>query len=162
MEDSASRDEDYYYSSNRDSLDSLENEDSNLQWAPSKGPTTKAEELLVVEFDRFFFPFYLKICPQISHFQQHQVNTPTTITLLFHLCFTKSHSNVSTGTQKTPIIHIDMDRSKWFGELRWEESLRDAHEFGKLILFQNLDLAYSSAEVEVRDIWMSEWVQFKI
>nr|KJB81664.1 hypothetical protein B456_013G155900 [Gossypium raimondii] len=111
MEDSASRDEDYYYSSNRDSLDSLENEDSNLQWAPSKGPTTKAEELLVVEFDRFFFPFYLKICPQISHFQQHQVNTPTTITLLFHLCFTKSHSNVSTGTQKTPIIHIDMEPS---------------------------------------------------
>ncbi|XP_052484441.1 EH domain-containing protein 1-like isoform X2 [Gossypium raimondii] len=27
------------------------------------------------------------------------------------------------------------DRSKWFGELPWEESLRDAHEFGKLVLF---------------------------
>ncbi|KAB2041306.1 hypothetical protein ES319_D02G139200v1 [Gossypium barbadense] len=62
--------------------------------------------------------------------------------------FTKSHSNVSASTQKTPIIHIDMDRSKWFGELPWEESLRDAHEFGKLVLFQNLDPAYSSAEVE--------------
>ncbi|TYH83558.1 hypothetical protein ES332_D02G140100v1 [Gossypium tomentosum] len=40
------------------------------------------------------------------------------------------------------------DRSKWFGELPWEESLRDEHEFGKLVLFQNLDPAYSSAEVE--------------
>ncbi|TYI69029.1 hypothetical protein E1A91_D08G126300v1 [Gossypium mustelinum] len=40
------------------------------------------------------------------------------------------------------------DRSKWFGELPWEESLQDAHEFGKLILFSNLDPAYSSAEVE--------------
>ncbi|MBA0783533.1 hypothetical protein Gotri_001232, partial [Gossypium trilobum] len=134
MEDCVSSDEDYCYSSNRDSLDSLENEDSNLQWAPSKGPTTdvnsfssispfldlvfacslgsslilQVEELLVVEFDRFFFPFYLKICPQISHFQQHQVNTPMPITLLFHLCFTKSHSNVSASTQTTPIIHIDM------------------------------------------------------
>ncbi|KAL1167941.1 hypothetical protein V6Z11_A05G052300 [Gossypium hirsutum] len=42
----------------------------------------------------------------------------------------------------------DSDRSKWFGELPWEESLQDAHEFGKLVLFQNLDPAYSSAEVE--------------
>ncbi|MBA0815195.1 hypothetical protein Gohar_020957, partial [Gossypium harknessii] len=41
MEDCASSDEDYYYSSDRDSLDGLENEDSDLQWAPSKGPTTK-------------------------------------------------------------------------------------------------------------------------
>ncbi|XP_016696367.2 uncharacterized protein [Gossypium hirsutum] len=40
------------------------------------------------------------------------------------------------------------DRSKWFGELPWEESLQDAHEFGKLVLFSNLDPAYSSAEVE--------------
>ncbi|PPD71459.1 hypothetical protein GOBAR_DD31641 [Gossypium barbadense] len=28
-----------------------------------------------------------------------------------------------------------LDMSKWFGELPWEESLRDAHEFGKLVLF---------------------------
>ncbi|XP_052482446.1 uncharacterized protein LOC105788365 [Gossypium raimondii] len=27
------------------------------------------------------------------------------------------------------------NRSKWFRELPWEESLRDAHEFGKLVLF---------------------------
>lgn len=45
MEDYASSDEDYYYSSDRDSLDGLENEDSDLQWAPSKGPTTKVEIL---------------------------------------------------------------------------------------------------------------------
>ncbi|KAL1112476.1 hypothetical protein V6Z11_D02G128700 [Gossypium hirsutum] len=45
-------------------------------------------------------------------------------------------------------IMLAKDRSKWFGELPWEESLRDEHEFGKLVLFQNLDPAYSSAEVE--------------
>ncbi|KAB2041098.1 hypothetical protein ES319_D02G126000v1 [Gossypium barbadense] len=46
------------------------------------------------------------------------------------------------------LYNIMLDRSKWFGELPWEESLRDEHEFGKLVLFQNLDPAYSSAEVE--------------
>ncbi|XVF45815.1 hypothetical protein PTKIN_Ptkin02bG0237100 [Pterospermum kingtungense] len=45
MEDYASSDDDYYYSSDRDSLDGLENEDSDLQWVPSKGPTTKREDL---------------------------------------------------------------------------------------------------------------------
>ncbi|XP_016698572.2 uncharacterized protein [Gossypium hirsutum] len=35
---------------------------------------------------------------------------------------------------KIPRYHLKM-RSKWFGELPWEESLRDAHEFGKLVLF---------------------------
>ncbi|TYI88323.1 hypothetical protein E1A91_D04G200300v1 [Gossypium mustelinum] len=52
MEDCASSDEDYYYSSDRDSLDGLENEDSDLQWAPSKGPTTKVitkESLLAAQ-----------------------------------------------------------------------------------------------------------------
>ncbi|XVE67413.1 hypothetical protein DITRI_Ditri08aG0158700 [Diplodiscus trichospermus] len=52
MEDCASSDEDYYYASDRDSLDGLENEDSDLQWAPSKGPTTKVitrESLLAAQ-----------------------------------------------------------------------------------------------------------------
>ncbi|TYH57548.1 hypothetical protein ES332_D08G097500v1 [Gossypium tomentosum] len=34
-----------------------------------------------------------------------------------------------------PVYSCLQDRSKWFGELPWEESLRDAHEFGKLVLF---------------------------
>ncbi|XWS55265.1 hypothetical protein CRYUN_Cryun10bG0160400 [Craigia yunnanensis] len=52
MEDCASSDEDYYYASDPDSLDGLENEDSDLQWAPSKGPTTKVitkESLLAAQ-----------------------------------------------------------------------------------------------------------------
>ncbi|KAK8564405.1 hypothetical protein V6N13_005370 [Hibiscus sabdariffa] len=52
MEDCGSSDEDYYYSSDRDSLDGLENEDSDLQWPPSKGPTTKVitkESLLAAQ-----------------------------------------------------------------------------------------------------------------
>ncbi|XP_022725118.1 probable E3 ubiquitin-protein ligase ARI2 [Durio zibethinus] len=52
MEDCSSSDEDYYYSSDRDSLDGLENEDSDLQWPPSKGPTTKVitkESLLAAQ-----------------------------------------------------------------------------------------------------------------
>ncbi|TYJ45470.1 hypothetical protein E1A91_A02G058400v1, partial [Gossypium mustelinum] len=40
----------------------------------------------------FSFPFTLKICPQISHFQQHQFNTPTPITLLFPFHFTALNS----------------------------------------------------------------------
>lgn len=41
-------DEDYYYS-DRDSLDGLENEESQFQCAPPKGPTTKVSGFL------FFF-----------------------------------------------------------------------------------------------------------
>ncbi|XWS26300.1 hypothetical protein CRYUN_Cryun26dG0020200 [Craigia yunnanensis] len=40
------------------------------------------------------------------------------------------------------------DRSKWFAELPWEERMLDAHEHGRLVLFQNLDPVYTSAEVE--------------
>lgn len=42
MEDCAS-DEDHYYS-DRDSLDGLENEESEFQCAPTKGPATKVSE----------------------------------------------------------------------------------------------------------------------
>ncbi|XVF68180.1 hypothetical protein PTKIN_Ptkin10aG0183600 [Pterospermum kingtungense] len=52
MEDCGSSDEDYYYESDRDSLDGLENEDSDIQWAHSKGPTTKVitkESLLAAQ-----------------------------------------------------------------------------------------------------------------
>ncbi|XVE94091.1 hypothetical protein REPUB_Repub01dG0251000 [Reevesia pubescens] len=52
MEDCVSSDEDYYYSSDPDSLDGLENEDYDLQFAPSKAPTTKVitkESLLAAQ-----------------------------------------------------------------------------------------------------------------
>ncbi|XP_007012030.2 PREDICTED: uncharacterized protein LOC18587915 isoform X1 [Theobroma cacao] len=42
----------------------------------------------------------------------------------------------------------DSDRSKWFAELPWEERMQDAHEHGRLVLFQNLDPCCTSAEVE--------------
>ncbi|XVE53702.1 hypothetical protein DITRI_Ditri03aG0023700 [Diplodiscus trichospermus] len=42
----------------------------------------------------------------------------------------------------------DFDRSKWFAELPWEERMQDAHKRGTLVLFQNLDPAYTSGEVE--------------
>ncbi|KAJ4716447.1 RBR-type E3 ubiquitin transferase [Melia azedarach] len=51
MEDSLSGDEDYY-SSDRDSLDGLDNEDSDLQWVPHKGSSTKVitkESLLAAQ-----------------------------------------------------------------------------------------------------------------
>lgn len=47
MEDSLSGDEDYY-SSDRDSLDGLDNEDSDLQWVPHKGSSTKVHLLLSI------------------------------------------------------------------------------------------------------------------
>lgn len=64
MEDCASSDEDYYYSSDRDSLDGLENEDSDLRWAPSKGPTTKVNSFssfspFLVLFSELNFLFQL-------------------------------------------------------------------------------------------------------
>lgn len=49
MEDCISSDGDYYYS-DRDSLDGLENDESDPQWVPTKGPTTKV-------FDFLFFLF---------------------------------------------------------------------------------------------------------
>ncbi|XP_059653950.1 probable E3 ubiquitin-protein ligase ARI2 [Cornus florida] len=51
MEDCLSGDEDYYYS-DRDSLDGLENEESDLQWIPPKGPSSKVitrESLLAAQ-----------------------------------------------------------------------------------------------------------------
>ncbi|KAJ6361465.1 hypothetical protein OIU78_001989 [Salix suchowensis] len=40
------------------------------------------------------------------------------------------------------------DRSKWFKGLPWEERMQTAHEQGTLVLLQNLDPSYTSAEVE--------------
>ncbi|KAL9338886.1 hypothetical protein Peur_067901 [Populus x canadensis] len=40
------------------------------------------------------------------------------------------------------------DRSKWFRGLSWEETMQTAHEQGTLVLLQNLDPSYTSAEVE--------------
>ncbi|KAA8525308.1 hypothetical protein F0562_007163 [Nyssa sinensis] len=42
----------------------------------------------------------------------------------------------------------DTDKSKWFRALPWEERMQSAHEEGKLVLLQNLDPEYTSAEVE--------------
>lgn len=45
MEDCLGSDEEYYYS-DQDSLDVIENEDSDLPWILPKGPTTKVFRLL--------------------------------------------------------------------------------------------------------------------
>ncbi|XP_061964123.1 protein ANTI-SILENCING 1 isoform X4 [Populus nigra] len=42
----------------------------------------------------------------------------------------------------------EADRSKWFRGLPWEERMQTAHEQGTLVLLQNLDPSYTSAEVE--------------
>ncbi|KAJ8751744.1 hypothetical protein K2173_025922 [Erythroxylum novogranatense] len=42
----------------------------------------------------------------------------------------------------------EVDKSRWFKDLPWEERMRDAHERGTLVLLQNLDRSYTSAEVE--------------
>ncbi|KAE8724478.1 Bromo-adjacent domain-containing protein, putative isoform 2 [Hibiscus syriacus] len=62
-----------------------------------------------------------------------------------------------TGDKAVEVICMpDSDRSNWFGEIPWEERMQDAHEHGKLVLFQNLDPTYSSADVQ--DI---VWTAFK-
>ncbi|KAE8675827.1 Bromo-adjacent domain-containing protein, putative isoform 2 [Hibiscus syriacus] len=62
-----------------------------------------------------------------------------------------------TGDKAVEVTRMpDSDRSNWFGEIPWEERMQDAHEQGKLVLFQNLDPAYTSADVE--DI---VWTAFK-
>lgn len=42
----------------------------------------------------------------------------------------------------------DADRSRWFRGLPWEDRMKTANEQGTLVLLQNLDPAYTSAEVE--------------
>uniref|UniRef100_A0A6M2ECF8 BAH domain-containing protein n=1 Tax=Populus davidiana TaxID=266767 RepID=A0A6M2ECF8_9ROSI len=42
----------------------------------------------------------------------------------------------------------EADRSKWFRGLPWEERMQTAHEQETLVLLQNLDPSYTSAEVE--------------
>ncbi|KAL3586956.1 hypothetical protein D5086_013823 [Populus alba] len=42
----------------------------------------------------------------------------------------------------------EADRSKWFRGLPWEERMLTAHEQETLVLLQNLDPSYTSAEVE--------------
>ncbi|GMI92538.1 ANTI-SILENCING 1, Increase in Bonsai Methylation 2, SHOOT GROWTH 1 [Hibiscus trionum] len=62
-----------------------------------------------------------------------------------------------TGDKVVAVTRMPVsDRSSWFGEIPWEERMQDAHEQGKLVLFQNLDPTYSSADVE--DI---VWTAFK-
>ncbi|KAE8722721.1 hypothetical protein F3Y22_tig00013738pilonHSYRG00070 [Hibiscus syriacus] len=62
-----------------------------------------------------------------------------------------------TGEKAVEVTRMPVsDRSNWFGEIPWEERMQDAHEQGKLVLFQNLDPAYTSADVE--DI---VWTAFK-
>ncbi|XVF48491.1 hypothetical protein PTKIN_Ptkin03bG0194800 [Pterospermum kingtungense] len=59
-----------------------------------------------------------------------------------------AHDGIKTGKALEVTSRPDSDRSKWFAELPWEERMQDAHEHGTLVLFQNLDPAYTSAEVE--------------
>lgn len=59
-----------------------------------------------------------------------------------------SHNGIKTDKALKVTSQPDSDRSKWFAELPWEERMQDAHEHGTLVLFQNLDPAYTSAEVE--------------
>ncbi|XP_041019366.1 protein ANTI-SILENCING 1-like isoform X3 [Juglans microcarpa x Juglans regia] len=42
----------------------------------------------------------------------------------------------------------DDDKSKWFRAIPWEDRMKSANELGTLVLLQNLDPAYTSAEVE--------------
>ncbi|XVE71072.1 hypothetical protein DITRI_Ditri10aG0120800 [Diplodiscus trichospermus] len=59
------------------------------------------------------------------------------------------NDGINTGDKAVEIAsRPDSGRSNWFAELPWEERMRDAHELGTLVLFENLDPAYTSAEVE--------------
>ncbi|KAL2346893.1 hypothetical protein Fmac_000893 [Flemingia macrophylla] len=42
----------------------------------------------------------------------------------------------------------DVDRSKWFKEIPWEEKMETAHEQGKLVLLQNIDPSLSASDVQ--------------
>ncbi|KAF5456539.1 hypothetical protein F2P56_026009 [Juglans regia] len=42
----------------------------------------------------------------------------------------------------------DDDKSKWFRAIPWEYRMKSANELGTLVLLQNLDPAYTSADVE--------------
>ncbi|XP_050364334.1 uncharacterized protein LOC126783000 isoform X2 [Argentina anserina] len=55
----------------------------------------------------------------------------------------KLDGQVVEGTQRS-----DADKKKWFKNMPWQEKMQAANEQGTLILLQNLDPAYTSAEVE--------------
>ncbi|KAJ9183463.1 hypothetical protein P3X46_007311 [Hevea brasiliensis] len=59
-------------------------------------------------------------------------------------------SNVSkTANQKVEVTRRpEADKSKWFKRPPWEERMQNAHAEGRLVLLQNLDPSYTSAEVE--------------
>ncbi|XP_050210247.1 protein ANTI-SILENCING 1 [Mercurialis annua] len=42
----------------------------------------------------------------------------------------------------------EVDKSKWFSGLPWEERIKAANESGRVVLLQNLDPSYTGAEVE--------------
>ncbi|KAG8375553.1 hypothetical protein BUALT_Bualt10G0112000 [Buddleja alternifolia] len=45
-------------------------------------------------------------------------------------------------------VFIFYEKSKWLGELPWEEAMKSAYDRGRLILLQNLDPEYTAGEVE--------------
>ncbi|WJX41958.1 hypothetical protein P8452_29245 [Trifolium repens] len=42
----------------------------------------------------------------------------------------------------------EVDRSKWFKPMPWEESMKDAYKQGRLVLLENLDPSLTSSEVQ--------------
>ncbi|KAJ1396382.1 RNA-binding domain superfamily [Sesbania bispinosa] len=67
----------------------------------------------------------------------------------------KASSTVSPKEERKLDRHVteitrqpDVDRSKWFKELTWEERMKTAYEQGKLVVLENLDPSLTSSEVQ--------------
>ncbi|POO03908.1 Splicing factor-like protein [Trema orientale] len=63
---------------------------------------------------------------------------------------TQSHNedHKSDGQELEVTPRPDAGRRKWFKELPWDDKMRTAYEQGTLVLLQNLDPNYNSADVE--------------
>ncbi|PON76485.1 Nucleotide-binding alpha-beta plait domain containing protein [Parasponia andersonii] len=63
---------------------------------------------------------------------------------------TQSHNedHKSDGQDLEVTPRPDAGRRKWFKELPWDDKMRAAYEQGTLVLLQNLDPSYNSADVE--------------
>ncbi|GMG99052.1 hypothetical protein Nepgr_000892 [Nepenthes gracilis] len=62
------------------------------------------------------------------------------------------HSNDKDAVTYGQVVEVtrkpDIDKSKWFTGLPWEDRVKNAFEQGTLVLLQNLDPTYTSSEVE--------------
>ncbi|XP_057964244.1 probable E3 ubiquitin-protein ligase ARI2 isoform X2 [Malania oleifera] len=112
MEDCVSSDEDRYYS-DRESLDGLERDESDLQWAPLKGPSCKVitrESLLAAQRDDLQNVMHL-LSLREHHARTLLIHYRWDVEKLFAVLVEKGERSLFTEAGVTVVEHHDLDSS---------------------------------------------------